>query len=437
MSHEARVQAEVAQLEDEWRLEDRWSGIERTYRAEDVVRLRGSVVEEHTLARLGAERLWQLLRSDQPVRALGALTGGQAVQMVRAGLEAIYLSGWQVAADANLAGATYPDQSLYPANSAPALVRRLNNALLRADQIDCAEGRNGTYWLAPILADAEAGFGGPLNAYELMRTMIEAGAAGVHYEDQLASEKKCGHLGGKVLVPTQQFVRTLNAARLAADVCGVPTVLVARTDALSAALLTSDVDEYDCDFVTGERTAEGFYRVRDGIDAAISRGLAYAPYADLVWFETSTPDLGEAREFAEAIHERFPGKPLAYNCSPSFNWRKHLEDDQIASFQDTLGEWGYRFLFITLAGFHSLNAAMFELAHGYAEEQMPAYVRLQQREFELEEFGYTATRHQHEVGAGYFDLVTKAVAPDSETLALKGSTEEAQFTKSRLTKEPA
>jgi isocitrate lyase len=349
--------------------------------------------------------------------------------MVRAGLQAIYLSGWQVAADANLAGATYPDQSLYPANSAPALVRRLNNALLRADQIDWAEARNGTYWLAPVLADAEAGFGGPLNAYELMRAMIEAGAAGVHYEDQLASEKKCGHLGGKVLVPTQQFVRTLNAARLAADVCGVPTVLVARTDALSAALLTSDVDEYDRDFVTGERTAEGFYRVRDGIDAAISRGLAYAPYADLVWFETSTPDLGEAREFAEAIHERFPGKPLAYNCSPSFNWRRHLADDEIASFQDTLGGWGYRFLFITLAGFHSLNAAMFELAHGYAEEQMPAYVRLQEREFELEELGYTATRHQHEVGAGYFDLVTQAVAPDSETLALRGSTEEAQFTK--------
>ena len=429
MSHEARVQAEVAQLEDEWRLEDRWSGIERTYRAEDVVRLRGSVVEEHTLARLGAERLWQLLRSDQPVRALGALTGGQAVQMVRAGLEAIYLSGWQVAADANLAGATYPDQSLYPANSAPALVRRLNNALLRADQIDCAEGRNGTYWLAPILADAEAGFGGPLNAYELMRTMIEAGAAGVHYEDQLASEKKCGHLGGKVLVPTQQFVRTLNAARLAADVCGVPTVLVARTDALSAALLTSDVDEHDRDFVTGERTAEGFYRVRDGIDAAISRGLAYAPYADLVWFETSTPDLGEAREFAEAIHERFPGKPLAYNCSPSFNWRKHLEDDQIASFQDTLGEWGYRFLFITLAGFHSLNAAMFELARGYAREHMTAYVRLQEHELELEEHGYTATRHQREAGAGYFDLVAQAVSPESSTLALKGSTEEAQFEK--------
>jgi isocitrate lyase len=423
------IENAARELERQWGTDERWSGIERTYSAEDVVRLRGSVVEEHTLARLGAERLWQLIGAETPVRALGALTGGQAVQMVRAGLEAIYLSGWQVAADANLAGATYPDQSLYPANSAPSVVRRLNNALLRADQIDWAEGRNGTHWLAPILADAEAGFGGPLNAYELMRAMIDAGAAGVHYEDQLASEKKCGHLGGKVLVPTQQFVRTLNAARLAADVCGVPTELVARTDALSAALLTSDVDEYDRDFVTGERTGEGFYRVRDGIDAAISRGLAYAPYADLVWFETSTPDLGEAREFAAAIHERFPGKPLAYNCSPSFNWRQHLSDEEIASFQDTLGEWGYRFLFITLAGFHSLNAAMFELASGYAEEQMPAYVRLQEREFELEEFGYTATRHQHEVGAGYFDLVTQAVAPDSETLALKGSTEEAQFTK--------
>ena len=350
--------------------------------------------------------------------------------MVRAGLEAIYLSGWQVAADANLAGATYPDQSLYPVNSVPTLVRRFNNALLRADQIDFAEDRNGTHWLAPILADAEAGFGGPLNAFELMRAMIEAGAAGVHYEDQLSSEKKCGHLGGKVLVPTQQFVRTLNAARLAADVCGVPTVLVARTDALSAALLTSDVDEYDRDFVTGERTAEGFYRVRDGIDAAISRGLAYAPYADLVWFETV--DAGSRR--GEGVRGGDPrqasrASSLAYNCSPSFNWRKHLDDDQIASFQDTLGEWGYRFLFITLAGFHSLNAAMFELARGYAEEQMPAYVRLQEHEFELEEFGYTATRHQHEVGAGYFDLVTQAVSPDSETLALKGSTEEAQFTK--------
>jgi isocitrate lyase len=423
------IEDAARELETQWQADDRWSGIERTYSAEDVVRLRGSVVEEHTLARLGAERLWELIRSEKAVRALGALTGGQAVQMVRAGLEAIYLSGWQVAADANLAGATYPDQSLYPVNSVPAVVRRFNNALLRADQIDYAEGRNGTHWLAPILADAEAGFGGPLNAFELMRAMIEAGAAGVHYEDQLSSEKKCGHLGGKVLVPTQQFVRTLSAARLAADVCGVPTVLVARTDALSAALLTSDVDEYDRDFVTGERTAEGFYRVRDGIDAAISRGLAYAPYADLVWFETSTPDLGEAREFAQAMHERFPGKPLAYNCSPSFNWRRHLDDEQIASFQETLGEWGYRFLFITLAGFHSLNASMFELARGYAEEQMPAYVRLQEREFELEEQGYTATRHQHEVGAGYFDLVTQAVAPESETLALKGSTEEAQFTK--------
>ena len=328
------------ELETRWGTDDRWSGIERTYSAEDVVRLRGSVVEEHTLARRGAERLWQLIQSE-PVRALGALTGGQAVQMVRAGLQAIYLSGWQVAADANLAGATYPDQSLYPANSAPALVRRLNNALLRADQIDWAEGRNGTDWIVPILADAEAGFGGPLNAYELMRALIEAGAAGVHYEDQLASEKKCGHLGGKVLVPTQQFVRTLNAARLAADVCDVPSVLVARTDALSAALLTSDVDEYDRDFVTGERTAEGFYRVREGIDAAISRGLAYAPYADLVWFETSTPDMDEALEFAQAVHAVYPGKLLAYNCSPSFNWKRTLDDDQIAAFQETLAGAGY------------------------------------------------------------------------------------------------
>ena len=429
MRHDARIQADADRLQAEWASDPRWRGIERTYTAEQVVRLRGSVVPEHTLARLGADRLWELLARDRPVRALGAVTGGQAVEMVKAGLDAIYLSGWQVAADANLTGQTYPDQSLYPANSAPQLVKRINSALQRADQIDWSEGRNGTYWLAPILADAEAGFGGPLNAYELMRAMIEAGAAGVHYEDQLASEKKCGHLGGKVLVPTTQFVRTLNAARLAADVCGVPTVLFARTDALAATLLTSDVDEYDRDFVTGERTSEGFYRVHDGIGAAISRGLAYAPYADLVWFETSTPDLGEAREFAAAIHERFPGKPLAYNCSPSFNWRQHLADDEIASFQDTLGEWGYRFLFITLAGFHSLNASMFELAHGYADEQMPAYVRLQEREFELEDLGYTATRHQHEVGAGYFDLVTRAVAPDSETLALRGSTEEAQFTK--------
>jgi isocitrate lyase len=427
MTREARIQAQADQLEARWRDDARWSGIVRTYRGTDVARLRGSVVPEQTIARLGAERLWELLRRDDPVRALGAMTGGQAVQMVKAGLEAIYLSGWQVAADANLSGSTYPDQSLYPASSAPALVKRLNNALLRADQIDWSESRNGTHWLAPILADAEAGFGGPLNAYELMRSMIEAGAAGVHYEDQLASEKKCGHLGGKVLVPTSQFVRTLNAARLAADVLDVPTVLVARTDALSAALLTSDIDEYDRDFVTGDRTAEGFFRIRDGLDAAISRGLAYAPYADLVWFETSTPDLGEARDFAQAMHERFPGKLLAYNCSPSFNWRQHLDDDAIAGFQTQLGAWGYRFQFITLAGFHSLNAGMFELARGYAQEQMPAYVRLQESEFELEELGYTATRHQREVGAGYFDLVTQAVSPDSSTLALKGSTEEAQF----------
>ncbi len=428
MTPEARIQVEADQLEARWRDDPRWAGIERSYTATDVVRLRGSVLPEQTVARLGAERLWELLRREEPTRALGAMTGGQAVQMVKAGLDAIYLSGWQVAADANLSGSTYPDQSLYPANSAPALVKRLNSALLRADQIDWSENRNGTYWLAPILADAEAGFGGPLNAYELMRSMIEAGAAGVHYEDQLASEKKCGHLGGKVLVPTAQFVRTLNAARLAADVCDVPTLLLARTDALSAALLTSDVDEYDRDFVTGERTPEGFFRVKDGIEAAISRGLAYAPYADLIWFETSTPDMGEAKEFADAVHEKFPGKLLAYNCSPSFNWRKHLDDDAIAGFQTQLGEWGYKFQFITLAGFHSLNAGMFELARGYAEEQMTAYVRLQENEFALEEQGYTATRHQREVGAGYFDLVTQAISPDASTLALKGSTEEAQFT---------
>jgi len=427
MTPDARIQVEADQLDARWRDDPRWNGIDRTYSAADVVRLRGSVVPEHTLARIGAQRLWELLQREEPTRALGALTGGQAVQMVKAGLDAIYLSGWQVAADANLGGATYPDQSLYPANSVPTLVRRLNAALQRADQISWSEGKNGTHWFAPIVADAEAGFGGPLNAFELMKGMIEAGAAGVHYEDQLSSEKKCGHLGGKVLVPTSQFIRTLSAARLAADVLDVPTVLVARTDALSAALLTSDVDEYDCDFVTGERTAEGFFRVRDGIDAAIARGLAYAPYADLVWFETSTPDLGEAREFAQAMHEKFPGKLLAYNCSPSFNWRQHLDDDTIATFQQTLGEWGYRFQFITLAGFHSLNAGMFELARGYAEEQMSAYVQLQEREFAMEELGYTATRHQAEVGAGYFDLVSQAVNPDASTLALKGSTEEAQF----------
>jgi isocitrate lyase len=408
---------------------ERWEGIERPYAEEDVERLRGSVQVEHTLARLGAERLWELLQEEPYVAALGALTGGQAVQMVKAGLKAIYLSGWQVAADANLAGQTFPDQSLYPSNSAPALVRRLNSALLRADQIEHAEGNgNGRRWLAPIVADAEAGFGGPLQAFELMRTMIEAGAAGVHFEDQLASEKKCGHLGGKVLVPTSQFVRTLTAARLAADVCGVPTLLVARTDALSATLLTSDVDERDHEFVTGDRTPEGYFRVEGGLESSIARGLSYAPFADLIWCETSTPDLGEAREFAQAIHERFPGKLLAYNCSPSFNWRRHLSDEKIARFQQELGALGYRFQFITLAGFHALNASMFELARGYAAEGMTAYVRLQEREFELEEEGYTATRHQREVGAGWFDLVAQAVSGgESSTLALEGSTEEAQF----------
>src|ERR687885_840300 len=408
---------------------DRWDGIERGYTDEDVRRLRGSVHVEHTLARLGAERLWSLLQERDYVAALGAMTGGQAVEMVKAGLDAIYLSGWQVAADANLAEQVYPDQSLYPATSAPALVRRLNNALRRADQIECAEGTaSGRYWLAPIVADAEAGFGGALNAFEIMKAFVEAGASGVHFEDQLASEKKCGHLGGKVLVPTSQFIRTLSAARLAADVLDVPTVLVARTDALSATLLTSDVDAADAEFTTGERTAEGFFRVRDGLEAAIARSLAYAPYADVLWFETSTPDLGEAREFAQAIHERFPGKLLAYNCSPSFNWRRHLDDATIARFQNELGELGYRFQFVTLAGFHALNASLFELAHGYAREGMSAYVRLQEREFELEELGYTATRHQREVGAGYFDAVAGAVSNgESSTLALRGSTEEAQF----------
>jgi isocitrate lyase len=422
-----RIQEQADQLEQQWQDDERWAGVERTYTAAEVVRLRGSVVPECTLARLGAERLWRLLTEGGYVNALGALSGGQAVQMVKAGLSAIYLSGWQVAADANVAGATYPDQSLYPANSVPQLVRRLNNALLRADQIDWSEGRDETEWLAPIVADAEAGFGGALNAFELMRAMIEAGAAGIHFEDQLAAEKKCGHLGGKVLVPTSQFIRTLTAARLAADVLNVPAVLIARTDALSATLLTSDVDERDAPFVSGERTSEGFFTVSDGLEAAIARSLAYAPYADVLWFETSTPDLGEAREFAEAIHERHPGKLLAYNCSPSFNWRKALSDEQIATFQHQLGEWGYRFQFITLAGFHSLNAGMFELANGYRERGMSAYVELQEREFAMEPAGYTATKHQREVGAGYFDKVMQAVSKESSTLALHGSTEEAQF----------
>ena len=408
---------------------DRWNGIERPYSEEDVERLRGSVRVEHTLAKVGAERLRALLNDEPYVAALGAMTGGQAVQMVKAGLQAIYLSGWQVAADANLAGQTYPDQSLYPSNSVPALVRRLNQALLRADQIEHAEGSGtGRHWLTPIVADAEAGFGGALNAFELMRTMIEAGAAGVHFEDQLASEKKCGHLGGKVLVPTSQFVRTLSAARLAADVCDVPTILVARTDALSATLLTSDVDERDREFLTGERTPEGYFRVEGGIESAIQRGLSYAPYADLIWCETSTPDLGEAREFADAIRSRFPGKLLAYNCSPSFNWKRRLDDAEIARFQENLAELGYAFQFITLAGFHALNQSMFELARGFRRRGMTAYVELQQSEFGLEEVGYTATRHQREVGAGYFDLVAEAVSGGaSSTLALRGSTEEAQF----------
>ncbi|HXL44443.1 MAG TPA: isocitrate lyase [Gaiellaceae bacterium] len=410
---------------------ERWDGIERTYSEEDVRRLRGSVHVEHTLARLGAERLWQLLQEEDYVAALGAMTGGQAVEMVKAGLKAIYLSGWQVAADANSAAEVYPDQSLYPVNSAPALVRRLNNALRRADQIEWSEeSSDGRYWLAPILADAEAGFGGVLNAFELMKAFIDAGAAGVHFEDQLASEKKCGHLGGKVLVPTQQFIRTLTAARLAADVCDVPTLILGRTDSLSATLLTSDVDERDRPFVTGERTPEGYFVIESGLDAAIARGLAYAPYADLIWFETSTPDMGEAREFADAIHDSFPGKLLAYNCSPSFNWKRHLDDEAIAGFQGRLGEMGYKFQFITLAGFHALNESMFALARGYAEEGMTAYVRLQEREFELEAEGYTATRHQREVGAGYFDQVAQAVSGgESSTLALRGSTEEEQFQK--------
>ncbi|WP_030663984.1 isocitrate lyase [Streptomyces rimosus] len=429
---EASTQA-AAELARRWASDPRWRGVERRHGAADVVRLSGSVREEHTLARRGAERLWRQLHEQDYIHALGALTGGQAVQQVRAGLQAVYLSGWQVAADANQAGQTYPDQSLYPANSVPQAVRRINNALLRADQIATAEGAGaasadgGIDWLVPIVADAEAGFGGPLNAFELTKAMIAAGAAGIHYEDQLASEKKCGHLGGKVLVPTSQHIRTLGAARLAADLADVPTVLVARTDALAATLLTSDVDEADARFCTGERTAEGFYRVVSGMAPVIARGLAYAPYADLLWMETGTPDLDQARRFAEAIHAEYPGKLLAYNCSPSFNWRAALDDDQIAKFQRELGAMGYRFQFITLAGFHSLNHAMFDLARGYAEHGMTAYVDLQEREFAAQEHGFTAVKHQREVGTGYFDLIAGAVNPTSSTTALAGSTEEEQF----------
>ncbi|MEU4546188.1 isocitrate lyase [Nonomuraea dietziae] len=422
-----RLKGAAEQLQREWESDPRWQGTERTYTAEDVIRLRGSVQEEHTLARLGAERLWKLLHTEDYVHALGALTGNQAVQQVKAGLKAIYLSGWQVAADANLGGQTYPDQSLYPANSVPAVVRRINNALLRADQITWSEGSDDTHWLAPIVADAEAGFGGVLNAFELMKGMIAAGAAGVHWEDQLASEKKCGHLGGKVLIPTGQHIKTLNAARLAADVAGVPSLIIARTDAQAATLLTSDVDPRDQRFTTGDRTAEGFYRVRNGVEACIDRGLSYAPYSDLLWMETSTPDLDVAREFAEAIKAKYPDQMLAYNCSPSFNWKQHLDDSTIAKFQRELGHMGYKFQFITLAGFHSLNYSMFNLAQGYASDGMTAYVELQEAEFAAEQRGYTATRHQREVGTGYFDLVSTAIAPDSSTTALKGSTEEEQF----------
>ena len=419
---------QVAELESDWATNPRWAGITRTYTAEDVVKLRGSIRERHDLAGLMAERLWDEMTGTDYVNALGAMSGGQAVQMVKAGLRAIYLSGWQVAGDANLAGQVYPDQSLYPATSAPALVERINNALRRADQIAWSEGDTDGDMFVPIVADGEAGFGGALNVFELTKNFIAAGAAGVHFEDQLASEKKCGHMGGKVLVPTSQHIRTLTAARLAADVLGTPTVIIARTDANAANLLTSDVDPRDRGFCTGERTDEGFFRVEPGLDQAISRGLAYAEYADLIWCETSTPDLDEARAFAEAIHAEYPGKMLAYNCSPSFNWKAALDDETIARFQRELAAMGYAFQFITLAGFHALNASMFELARGYAESGMSAYVELQQREFAMEAGGYTATRHQREVGAGYFDKVSDVISGGkASTLALVGSTEEAQF----------
>lgn len=415
-------------LTNDWSTDKRWRGIKREFSASDVIKLRNSFRVDYTLAHHGAERLWELLNTRDFVPALGALTGNQAMQQVRAGLEAIYLSGWQVAADANLSGNMYPDQSLYPSNSVPEVVRRINRALMRADQIEHAEGNVSRHWMAPIVADAEAGFGGPLNSYELMKSMIEAGAAGVHFEDQLASEKKCGHLGGKVLVPTTQFIRTLTAARLAADVLEVPTVLIARTDANGAQLLTSDIDERDREFLTGERTEEGFYKIRSGIESAIARGLAYAPYADVIWCETSHPDLREARQFAEGIHREFPSKLLAYNCSPSFNWKKNLSDEDIATFQKELGAMGYKFLFVTLAGFHALNYSMFELALDYKERGMTAYSKLQESEFAFEKWGYTATKHQREVGTGYFDLVSTIISSGhSSTLAYEGSTEKEQF----------
>ncbi|TCS84224.1 isocitrate lyase [Tepidibacillus fermentans] len=419
---------EIKKIEEMWQNDPRWNGIKRTYRAEDVVRLRGSLQIEYTLARKGAERLWHLLHTEDYIPALGALTGNQAVQQVKAGLKAIYLSGWQVAADANLAGQMYPDQSLYPANSVPHVVKRINQAFQRADQIHTVEGKNDIYWFAPIVADAEAGFGGHLNVFELMKAMIEAGAAGVHFEDQLSSEKKCGHMGGKVLIPTQTAIRNLIAARLAADVMGVPTVIVARTDADSAQLITNDIDPRDQKFITGERTEEGFYRIKGGIEMAIDRALSFAPYADLLWFETSKPDIEEARQFSEAIHEKYPGKLLAYNCSPSFNWKLKLSDEEILNFQKEIGKMGYKFQFVTLAGFHALNHSMFELAHDYKNRGMAAYADLQEREFALEAKGYTATRHQREVGAGYFDEITMVVTGGStSTTALTGSTEEMQF----------
>jgi isocitrate lyase len=422
------IEQEATRLTEEWKNNPRWEGIVRDYTARDVVRLRGSIREQYTLAYRMAEKLWNMLGSQDYINSLGALSGGQAVQMVRAGLKSIYLSGWQVAGDGNLAGEVYPDQSLYPANSAPALVERINNALRRADQIHWSEGDTEIDWFVPIVADGEAGFGGALNVFELTKSFVVAGAAGIHFEDQLAAEKKCGHMGGKVLVPTSQHVRTLQTARLAADVLGVPTIIVARTDANSATLLTSDIDPRDQPFIVGERTAEGFHQVTGGLDSAIARGLAYAPYCDMIWCETAKPDLEEARAFAEAIHAEHPGKLLAYNCSPSFNWSKHLDEDTIARFQKELGAMGYRYQFITLAGFHALNASMFDLAQGYARSGMSAYVELQNHELAIEEKGYTATKHQREVGAGYFDLVSQIVSGgQSSTLALKGSTEEDQF----------
>ncbi|MGM9949188.1 MAG: isocitrate lyase [Lysinibacillus sp.] len=421
-------QEKIEAIKKDWAENPRWKGIERSYSAEEVVKLQGSVVVEQTLAKRGATRLWNSLQEEPFINALGALTGNQAVQQVKAGLKAIYLSGWQVAADANLSGNMYPDQSLYPANSVPAVVKRINQALQRADQIDQAEGREGFDWFAPIVADAEAGFGGPLNVFELVKGMIEAGAAGVHLEDQLASEKKCGHLGGKVLLPTQNAVRNLISARLAADVMGVDTILIARTDADAADMVTSDIDPRDAEFLTGERTPEGFFRTKPGIKQAIARGLAYAPYADLIWCETSKPSLEEAREFAAAIHEKFPGKMLAYNCSPSFNWKANLSEEEIAEYQRELGKLGYKFQFVTLAGFHSLNKAMFELAADYKDNGMAAYSKLQQAEFALEEKGYTATRHQREVGTGYFDEVSQVISGGtSSTTAMAGSTETEQF----------